>query len=175
MFSILPSLNSTRMREISCSWNSVWVSDALQGVFRYAGGKTEKIPGLRPQVLTFLQETPDKVWIPYSDGTISIYEKGSIRRYGAQDGLPGNVYDIKKTANGDIWLAGENALTRFRNGRFESFDVTPGLPVWSLEPGDGNFLWLRAGKTMVRIDVREFDRALRNPGYKPQTGKLRDA
>jgi signal transduction histidine kinase/ligand-binding sensor domain-containing protein len=160
-----PQLNA--LLEISCSGNSVWVSDRLQGVFRYAGGKTEKIPGLRPQVLTFLQETPDKVWIPYSDGTISIYEKGSIRRYGPQDGLPGNVYNIKKFANGDIWLAGENALTRFRNGRFESFDVTPGLPVWSLEPGDNNFLWLRAGRTAVRLDVRDFDSALRNPGYKP--------
>ena len=156
------------IRSISCSSGIIWIADSLQGVFRYFEGKTEKVPGLRPQVLKFMQESPERVWISYADGTISIYENGSIRQYGAPDGLPGSVFDIKKTVNGDIWLAGENALTRFRNGRFESIDVTPGLPVWSLEPGDGNFLWLRAAKTMVRIDVREFDRALANRGYIPQ-------
>ena len=161
-----PQLNA--IRAIDCSGKSVWVSDALQGVFRYEGGKAEKVPGLRAQVLTFLKETPDKVWIPYSDGTISVYEKGSIRKYGAQDGLSGNVYDILKTTNGDLWMAAENALTRFRNGRFESVDVTPGLPIWSLAPGDGNFIWFRAAKNMVRMDIREFDRALANRRYKPQ-------
>jgi len=95
-----PQFNA--LREISCSWNSVWVSDALQGVFRYAGGKTEKVPGLRRQVLTFLHEAPDKVWIPYSDGTIAVYEKGSIRQYGVRDGLPGNVYQILKTGSGAV-------------------------------------------------------------------------
>jgi signal transduction histidine kinase/ligand-binding sensor domain-containing protein len=161
-----PQLNS--IHAISCGWGSVWVADRLQGVFRYAGGKTEKVPGLRPQVLTFLQETPDRVWIPYPDGTISVYEKGSIRKYGAGDGLTGNVYEILQAANGDLWFAGENALTRFRNGHFESSDVTSGLPVWNVMAGDGNFLWLRASKIMVRIDVREFDRALANRGYRPR-------
>ena len=161
-----PQLNL--IHAISCSWGSVWVADRLQGVFRYAGGKTEKIPGLRAQVLTFLQETPDKVWIPYSDATISVYEKGSIRKYGAQDGLSGNISEILKAANGDLWMAGENALTRFRNGRFETFDVTSGIPIWNVILGDGSFLWLRAAKNMVRIDAHEFDRALATPGYRPQ-------
>lgn len=161
-----PQLNA--IRAISCDGNSVWVSDALLGVFRYTGGKTEKIPGLRPQVLTFFQETPDKVWIPYSDGTISIYEKGSIRQYGEKDGLTGNIYDILQTANGDLWMAAENALLRFRNGHFQSVDVTPGAPIWSLARGDGSFIWFRAAKNMVRMDTREFDRALTNRGYKPQ-------
>ena len=156
------------IRMISCDWGMIWIADSLQGVFRHFGGKTEKIPRLRPQVLRLMQETSERLWISTADGTVSIYDHGSITEYGAKDGLTGSVYDIKKTANGDVWLAGENSLARFRNGRFESVDVTPGLPVWSLEAGDGNFLWLRAAKTMVRIDAGEFDRALARPGYKPQ-------
>jgi len=157
------------IRAISCDSASIWVADSSLGVFRYADGKTDKIPGLRPQVIAFLQEGPERVWVSYADSTISIYDNGTIRKYGAPEGVTGNVYDILKAANGDIWLAAENALIRFRNGRFESFDVTPGLPLWSLNSGEGSFLWFRAGRTMVRLDTREFERALKNPAYKPQT------
>jgi signal transduction histidine kinase/ligand-binding sensor domain-containing protein len=145
------------------------LADNLEGVFRYSGTKTENIPGFRPQVYRLYQERPGRVWATYGDGTVSIYDNGSIRQYGTRDGLPGTLISaIARTADGDVWLGSEHSLIRFRNGRFETVDVTPGLPIFSIMPGDGGFLWLRAGKMMARMDVHEFDMALAKPGYRPQ-------
>lgn len=154
---------------ISCAFGEFWFADNLAGVFRYSGTRTENIAGLRPQAYRLLQERPGRVWATYDDGTVSIYDNGSVRQYGPRDGLPGSLTSaIARTTDGDVWLGSEHALTRFRSGRFESVDVTPGLPIFSIMPGDGGFLWLRAGRTMARMDVHEFDKALATPGYRPQ-------
>jgi signal transduction histidine kinase/ligand-binding sensor domain-containing protein len=154
---------------IGCRFDEVWVADNFQGVFRFFGGKTESVPGLRPQATRFLQEGPGRVWATYRDGKASIYESGSIREYSARDGLPdGNIEAVSRTVDGDVWLGSENGLTRFRNGRFESVDVTPGLQIWEVIPGNGDSLWLHASRAMAIMERGEFEKALTNPGYRPK-------
>ena len=47
---VLPNLQLKSLREIGCSWNSVWVSDAIAGRIPLRWRKRRKVPSLRPQV-----------------------------------------------------------------------------------------------------------------------------
>jgi ligand-binding sensor domain-containing protein len=137
-------------------------------VLRFSGGKLTRIPELPPQANDFFPLIEGLVWAVYQDGRILVYDHGAIRKYGTQDGLPeGITRSIVRGANGDLWLAGQGGLARFRNGRFQRADIVPGLHFDALESGDNGFLWLEAGKVLIRISVHEFDRAVADPGYRP--------
>jgi ligand-binding sensor domain-containing protein/anti-sigma regulatory factor (Ser/Thr protein kinase) len=164
-----PQPRLTAITRMSCRFGDVWITDERQGVVRFSAGKVTSVPGLRSQVRRFFPESPGRVWATYTDGRISIYDSGAIREYGMKDGLPGGaIFDIVKADGGDIWLAGENGLLRFRNGRFQHADVAPGLRLSNIERDDSTFLWLRAGRVLMRMDTREFDRTAANPGYRPR-------
>ena len=153
---------------LGCGNGDVWSSSVAQGVLRFSGGKLTRIPEIPPQANALFPLSEGVVWAAYQDGTVRVYDHGAIRRYGAEDGLPdGITRSIVRGADGDLWLAGQGGLARFRNGRFQRADIVPGLHFDALESGDNGFLWLEAGKVLIRISVREFDRAATDPGYRP--------
>jgi signal transduction histidine kinase/ligand-binding sensor domain-containing protein len=160
---------SASLPAMSCAFGEFWFADNVQGVFRFSGTKTEHIPGFRPQIYRLIEERPGRAWVSYSDGSVSLYDKGLIRQYGTQDGLAGGGSSvIGRTPDGSVWFGSESGLTRFRDGRFETVDVTPGLLISSVMSGDDGFLWLWVGRALVRMNGREFDKALAKPGYRPE-------
>jgi signal transduction histidine kinase/ligand-binding sensor domain-containing protein len=164
-----PQVQGGSINLIACAYGEVWIGNAAQGIIRFSGGKAMSVPGLRigGWNMPFI-EGPGRVWIPYGDGKISVYDNGTIREYGKKDGLTeeGN-YAIAKSVDGNIWFAGEGSLARFRDGRFETVDVAPGNHLAAAEPtGDGS-LWLQSGGVLMKLDSREFDLAVSHPGYRP--------
>jgi signal transduction histidine kinase/ligand-binding sensor domain-containing protein len=162
----LPRLHG--VREMYCmAGGDLWIADNDLGVIRYSGGKASAVP-VRPQVISFFSVRQGQVWMTYSDGRISVYQDGAIREYAAKDGLPeGAIYYINQVPNGDLWLAGDGGLAKFENGRFRHADVTPGLPLAYVSADEDGSLWLRAGKKVLRMDSRDFDRVVANPAYRP--------
>jgi signal transduction histidine kinase/ligand-binding sensor domain-containing protein len=154
--------------QITCGYSDLWIADRAKGMFRFSAGTATGISGINAVVTAFFVEAPGRLWAAHPDGRISFYDNGSIREFGAKDGVPeGGPASIARTADGDIWFSGEAGLTRFRGGRFKHVDVTPGYSQQELEPGAGTFLWIRASRLLVRIDTREFDRALTDQKYRP--------
>jgi signal transduction histidine kinase len=110
---------------------------------------------------------PGEVWAGYPNGTISVYHNGVIRKYGPKDGLPeGAVRNIVKGIGGELWLAGEGGLARFKNGRFERASVEGNIQLDNVAQEDDGSLWLSGGGRLLKTDVREFARAAGNPEYR---------
>jgi signal transduction histidine kinase len=154
---------------IMCAYGDVWMGNSPQGIIRFSGGRAMSVPGLRigGWNAPFI-EGPGRVWVPYGDGKISVYDNGTIREYGKKDGLPEkSTYTIAKSVGGDLWLAGEGGLARFRNGRFETVDVAPGNHLAAAEPAEDGSLWLKSSGVLMKLDTREFDRAVAHPEYRP--------
>ena len=164
-----PQVHGGTIVEIRCAYGDVWMANSPQGIVRFSGGKAVGIPGLRNGGFNspFI-EGPGRVWIPYADGKISVYDNGTINEYGKKDGLPEEeTYIVAKSVDGDLWFAGEGGLARFRNGRFETVDVAPGNHLGTVEPAVDGSLWLRSSGVLIKSDTREFDRAVAHPDYRP--------
>jgi signal transduction histidine kinase len=165
-----PQLHGGPILQIGCAYGDVWIGDSPRGIIRFFGGKAMSVTGLRigGWDASFFIEGPGRVWYPYADGKISVYDNGTIREYGKRDGLPEKAtYTIAKSVDGDLWLAGEGGLARFRNGRFETLDVAPGNHLAAAEPAEDGSLWLKSSGVLMKLDSREFDRAVGRPDYRP--------
>ncbi len=157
-----------QITQIECSHGEVWADDTGHGVVRFASGKISPIPEIRSRFFRWFAEGPGKIWTAYDDGQVRVYDNGSVRQYGRKDGLPeGQTRRFFRGADGEVWLAGEGGLARFRDGRFAYADVMNGRLDF-VTSGDKKSLWLRAGMVLTRLDVAEFDRAVANPQYRPQ-------
>ena len=153
---------------VACGYGDVWGRIPRLGIMRFSKGKAAFARGLRPQANVIFPAGPGVVWVGYSSGMISVYDNGTSRIYGPKDGLPeGAVRNIVKGVGGELWLAGEGGLARFKNGRFERADVVPGIQLDEVAQGDDGSLWLSGGGRLLKMDVRDFDRAAENPEYRP--------
>ena len=138
-----PQLHGGPILQIGCAFGDVWIGDSPRGIIRFSGGKAMSVTGLRigGWDASFFIEGPGRVWYPYADGKISVYDNGTIREYGKKDGLPEKAtYTIAKSVDGDLWLAGEGGLARFRNGRFETVDMVARKSPRSRRASRGRFL-----------------------------------
>jgi ligand-binding sensor domain-containing protein len=162
-------LRNSYIQRLGCGHGDLWIASPTQGVMRFSGGKLINIPQLRSNVFNFYPKGPGLVWIAYADGRISVYDNGVIHEYGKNDGVPeGATYNIIAKRDGELWIAGEGGLARFKDGRFQLVDVAQGLRVEALKRGENGTLWLRAGGVLMRMPIPEFDRAVADPGYKPR-------
>ena len=165
-----PQVHGSPILQIGCAYGDVWIGDSPRGILRFSGGKAMSVTGLRigGWDASFFIEGPGRVWYPHADGKISVYDNGTIREYGKRDGLPEKAtFTIAKSVDGDLWLAGEGGLARFRNGRFETVDVAPGNHLAAAEPAEDGSLWLKSSGVLMKLDSREFDRAVAHPDYRP--------
>lgn len=161
-------LQNASIQAIGCGYGDIWIASAQQGVVLFSSGKVKSIQQLRPNVLAFYPKGPGLVWVTYLDGRITVYDNGKIRDYGKKDGVPeGAVRALVGEPAGELWVAGEGGVARFRNGRFQFVDVAPGYQLENLKRDKAGFLWLQAGKVVMRMAISEFDRAVANPGYVP--------
>lgn len=153
---------------LGCGYGDVWMRSLMRGIERFSAGKTALVSGLSLPAIVIFPNGPGVVCATYPVGSVSVYDNGAIRGYVPRDGLPGGaIRSIVKAAGGELWLAGEGGLARFRNGRFERADLAEGLQLEDEALGDDGSLWLRGGGRLMKMDIREFDRAVANPGYRP--------
>jgi signal transduction histidine kinase/ligand-binding sensor domain-containing protein len=162
-------LRNAAVERLGCGYGDIWIASPTEGVMRFSSEKLMSMPQLRSNVSGFYPMGPGAVWIAYPDGRVSVYDNGAIREYGNKDGVPeGAIVDIVGKPGGELWLASERGLARFKGNHFQSVDLVPGLQLEGVRPGESGFLWIRAGKELIRMAIREFDRAVANPGYKPR-------
>ncbi len=99
-FGTPPQLHGGPILQIGCAYGDVWIGDSPRGIIRFSGGKAMSVTGLRigGWDASFFIEGPGRVWYPYADGKISVYDNGTIREYGKRDGLPEKAtYTIAKS------------------------------------------------------------------------------
>ena len=104
-----------------------------------------------------------RVWIAFSDGGMVVYDRGTVRTFGEEDGLPGGaVLAILEDQRGAMWFSTSSGLTRYARGTFFAIprddaplvDLVPVL----VEDGDG-YIWVgvNSGSGIVRLHPGQVD------------------
>jgi ligand-binding sensor domain-containing protein len=110
------------------------------GLFRFDGVKferTDNIDGnkLLSSNLFYLYNFDGALWLTYQFGGISVFDKGKVRHFGADDGLPGGVVHIvDRSERGVMWASTGYGLFWRDGERWRRAGKEHGLPDGGTDP-----------------------------------------
>ncbi len=144
----------------------LWIGTVAGLAYRDAAGRISR-PGApaigQDQVRSIHPAADGRTWIGIGDG-LSVFERdGRLRRYdrGSQPAFPAdNAFDMLDDGDGNLWIASDQGLIRFRAGRVTAYGSADGFPnptVFRLlrdRPGE---LWLSSNLGVFRIERRQLD------------------
>jgi len=140
----------------------VWLADGGSGLARIRNGRIEKWEptGLATEKIYQIRTARNgDLWIGYSKGGVAVLRGESVQTFSTRDGLAaGRVQAIYEDSAGSIWVATLEGLSRFRNGRWTSWDSRHGIPsggVQTLIEDDCGHLWLvtRTGMLLLQREA----------------------
>jgi signal transduction histidine kinase/ligand-binding sensor domain-containing protein len=107
---------------------------ATDGLYRFDGVRFERLTALdgnqlRSTNTNAVLATGTALWVGYSFGGVSVFDQGTVRHYGAEDGASiRTVYKIARTRNGTIWMSTSEGLFYLEGERWRHVDAANGLP-----------------------------------------------
>ena len=158
-----------QIRSITSQSNgALWLCDQERGLFRWQDGTVDRlvdVVGARKAYVVHADRT-DRVWIGFWGGGLSVYDRGHVSSYAAEQGLPqASVNDIFEDRSGRLWLVTEHEVALVDGERIRTFKSN-GFPqagvVSMLEDGAGDF-WIGLGPALMRIDPGEFEQGRHRP------------
>ena len=144
------------------SQGRLWVGHEIEGlsVMTESGFTSYGVEqGLPSGSIWEMVELEGTILLAMDDGLFSLdLDDASFR----PEERSGAMLDLMLETNGDLWLAGENGLTRRRSGgqTFESIEAPPGLISSITEDRQGH-LWITSGVGLWRDDGDGADRSWR--------------
>ncbi len=160
-------INSQTNTVFEASDGRIWVG-TIEGAQYIVGDSVYSDPNLKSlnsqSVINIFEDTFGGLWFgTESNGVWHYYNNGQIDVYSTNNGLSGNqVRDITQTADGALWFATRDGLTKLYEGNFTSYYVEDGLPenrIRDLEPdpADGNTLWIASRNGVSKFDGLTFE------------------
>jgi len=158
---------------------NLWISTD-GGLYRLrAGSVVERIPWAsigRGEVAFTLFSDPVQggLWLGFHRSGVAYFKDGKVRTsYSRADGLgAGRINGLQRDRNGTLWAATDGGLSRFYNGKVQTFTSRNGLPCdsvhWVLED-DTHAFWLGMACGLVRVARPELDAWGTDPGRTVQT------
>jgi len=130
----------------------LWVGSASGLDRRDSEGRFHQVPlrnsgGKTPSVLSLAQDHADGLWVgTFGDGILHLDAQGRmLRRYGAEDGLPGgNIRAMSVDRDGAVWAGTQKGVARLDAQGVTVPDV-PGLPdslITALAHDEAGDLWI---------------------------------
>ncbi len=153
---------------------TVWVCDEVEGLVSVTGDRVARA-GLdmselsgRPSLVQV--DSQDRLWVAFADGTLRMIHNGIEQRFGRAEGLPhATIFTIHDSGDGRVWAGGDQGLSHFVDGRFETLNGRnlPGERVLQIaSDSDGN-LWMGLAVVgFIRLHPAEIARALSDPAYR---------
>ncbi len=147
----------------------VWMFDHERGLVRWHDGHLEAraLPPRLPQstVETMLTDSNGRLWIGSRQGVVVMIDAtGTAHTFDAPDGLDvGTCRAFYQDSTGTIWVVGNRALARFKDGRFVTLPQEnwyPATLTTLVEDARGD-LWFGAAWGLVRIHRGELDRDIK--------------
>ena len=153
---------------------TLWVSDEIEGLVSVTAGRAERVrleatdtPG-RPSLVAV--DSKDRLWVAFADGTLRMIQNGIVRRFGRAEGLPhASIFTVHDRGDGQVWVGGNQGLSHFVNGRFETLSGSnlPIEQVLQIASDNGGSLWLGLPTVgFVRVNPDEVTRALSDASYR---------
>ena len=108
---------------------------AADGLFRFDGVRFERVDAvaghklLSPNIYS-LALFGDALWVGYTHGGISVFERGAVRHYGEAQGVPPNsIIQIDKTADGTVWFSSPDGIYWLDGEHWRRVTPADGLPA----------------------------------------------
>jgi len=141
-------------------WLSMWLTTDDYGLVHLVGGKImERVPwreiGGGPGTGLAL-EPGGGIWTGLFSGGIAYFRAGEIRKLPLIDrrGRSRRLLELGRDRDGSLWAAGENGLSRIKNGRVATLTASNGLPCnavhWIIEDDQSSY-WLYTRCGLLRI------------------------
>jgi signal transduction histidine kinase/ligand-binding sensor domain-containing protein len=156
----------SRIVAMTSNDEGLWMCD-FTGLYLWNRRALKSIsgPDQRPGAATAYVDTNGRLWVGFVTGGAWVYDKGSVRAYTPDDGLPDAIVSaFHEDREGAMWVATTKGLARFKDGRFAIIGHgLPGGAIYSLvDDGDGN-VWLCMQAGLVRVSQRDLARAVTDP------------
>ena len=150
---------------------TLWFFQLDRGLFRWKEGSLSNAGQLvgGKLVRSAFTDTKGRVWLGFQDGGVGVFQHGERRLYSERDGLAGGRVDaIFEDGAGVVWVGTPAGLSRFSGDRFATLSGSrlPERTVSAIVDDDSGRLWLRVSSGIVRLDPREFERAVADPSYR---------
>lgn len=151
---------------------ALWVGSRSGGIDRVAEGKVVRFPvgpgGAKRPISALCEDRGGTLWVATRDGSIFRMSEGEFRTFPNLPGVPSKVMAIVEDALGQIWLGGQQGLTRWADGVFTHFDVAPGQEIGAitaLAVDEENGLWIGTGTgALFRWADGNFQAIAQEPG-----------
>lgn len=135
----------------------IWIG-TRDGLARFDGHKftiyrDEDHPGLRSNdIRSLCEDNQGRLWIGTFNGGVALFQNGTFKSYGAENGLPSNgVLDILQDSHGTIWFGTWGGVARFNRGSFDAFGEEEGLigrNGWSFCQDPKGQVWLATARAV---------------------------
>ena len=126
-------------------------------------------PDFRRNVVTLADDAKGNLWLGAMNGRLGVlHPDGTFARQDLK-GI-GSITAITPTADGGLWVGGDDGLSLIEGDRVQTVTAAHGLPtrVRSIvQDGDG-VLWVGFGSGIARLERAEIARALAAPDYRIQ-------
>ncbi len=158
----------------------VWLHDAERGLQRWNRGRLSPAPlphDLRQTaLLASYTDRSGRAWLAFENQRVAVIEpSGNVHVYGPDDGLTAGVYRaIYQDRAGDIWLGGNNGLTRYADRAFQTLLASerfPAASVIAIVDDEEGALWLgQEAGGIFRVRPSEIAQGLADPAYQMKYG-----
>ena len=136
--------------------NQIWVG-GKGGIAKLTGSRftPNYKKELSGNIITSMLEDSQGFWIGGNKGLVQVKPDGSVGRYTAHDGLPGDfVLAMRSDRAGNLWLGTSVGLSRFQNGNFTNFPTENKEDqdlVWSIFEDREGDLWVGTNSSVSRL------------------------
>ncbi len=136
----------------------MWFSTG-EGLYRYDGIRFTRVEQINGQPLlssnvSALYAEGNRLWVGYQFGDISMFDGGTVRHYGAEQGLPrGAIADIGRTPDGTLWASGSALAAFLKDGRWQplSLELSKGAIHTKLYITGAGDVWLANREKLFHI------------------------
>ena len=140
----------------------VWASETGSGVWRLHDRSWIQVDGVAGlfsgPALCLRADGNERMWLGYTDGKVALVDHGSVKTFGASEGVTiGNVLSIFRHGN-DVWFGGNDGVMFFRDGRFHSLESTDPnalLGVSGIVNSANGDLWFNGASAIARLPASE--------------------
>jgi ligand-binding sensor domain-containing protein/two-component sensor histidine kinase len=159
---VRPGPNVQRILTIAGSGDTLWFRDFTLRLFRWRNGQlspADDIPETHRRTASSIEVgRSGTLYIGSSGGLLLVGRPGEPpRTYNPQVGTVGCVFEDSR---GNVWVGGDEGLSRLANDRFITVRRENGFPgeVKSIVEDKQGFIWVGAGRGILRLEPSEIDK-----------------
>ena len=142
------------------SHGTLWVGTPKALLSRPRGQeRLQAVPDIETRIWSLREDRQGNIWVSTSGEGLYRISATSQTHLTTSDGLASNkVSDTLEDANGDIWVATDDGLSRIRDGKCQSIRRINETSIGHIDAFTSDLrgrLWLRLENTALSVDISE--------------------